>query len=120
MMPSALFVEGSSSVTIERCDVRRLGGAGVTFGGGSANSIVRHCRFDDVSGSAVQLGGSVRNGTLEVDSTAPAQVGLSATDNTITNLPAEYHDAVGIFGGYLFGAVIAHNSLENLSCECRG
>ena len=119
MMPSALFVEGSSSVTIERCDVRRLGGAGVTFGGGSANSTVRRCRFDDVSGSAVQLGGSVRNGTLEVDSTAPAQVGLNATDNTITNLPAEYHDAVGIFGGYLFGAAIAHNSLENLSCECR-
>ena len=61
-----------------------------------------------------------RNGRCQAfRPTFAAQVGLSATDNTITNLPAEDHDAVGIFGGYLFGAVIAHNSLENLSCECR-
>jgi hypothetical protein len=38
MMPSAVFVEGSSSVVIEDCHVRRAGGAGVTFGGGSANN----------------------------------------------------------------------------------
>ena len=117
MMPSALFVENSTAITIDSCHVQRVGGAGVTFGGGSANSTVRRCTFDDVSGSAVQLGGSVRNGTLVVDSTAPAQIGLSALDNTITNSPAEYHDAVGIFAGYLNGAIVAHNSLENLSCE---
>jgi hypothetical protein len=38
-----------------------------------------------------------------------------ATDNHIVNSPAEYHDAVGIFVGYTKGAIIAHNSLENLS-----
>lgn len=30
-----------------------------------------------------------------------AFLNLSATDNLIRNTPAEYHDAVGIFGGYL-------------------
>lgn len=118
MPSSALFVDGSTNITIDSCRVQRVGGAGVTFGGGSANSTVRRCSFDDISSSAVQLGGSVRsNGTLVVDRSATAQVGLSAVDNTIANSPAEFHDAVGIFAGYLSGAIIAHNTLENLSCE---
>eukprot|EP01052_Picozoa_sp_SAG31_P013440 SAG31_NODE_807_length_11929_cov_4.015638_5_plen_490_part_00 len=116
MMPSAIFIAGSSSVVVENCRVWCVGGAGVTFSNGSANSIVRGCSFDDVSGSAVQLGGTVRNKTLLlVDSKADAQAGLMAIDNRIANSPAEYHDAVGIFVAYTSGATIAHNSLENLS-----
>lgn len=44
-----------------------------------------------------------------------AQIGLSCVNNTIRNLPREYHDAVGVLGLYLNNAIIAHNSLENLS-----
>ena len=52
---------------------------------------------------------------LRVAAYSYAQIGLSCVNNTIRNLPREYHDAVGVLGLYLNNAIIAHNSLENLS-----
>jgi hypothetical protein len=132
MMPSALLVTNGSEIVVEHCRVRRLGGAGITIAGGSKHSTVRSNLLEDISGSAVQLGGTVANTSgrcicnpvhlqrctcrgMVVDESEPAQIGLSCINNTVRNLPREYHDAVGILGLYMSHGVIAHNTLENLS-----
>jgi hypothetical protein len=85
MMSSAVFVQNSSDVLVKNCVVQHVGGAGVTFSSGSANSTIRSSRFNDISGSAVQFAGTVggQNQTLKVDPHAEAMVGLKCANGSM-------------------------------------
>lgn len=112
LMRAAVEVRGSSDVVIRQCTFRQLGGAGVSVGTGSRDCTVEACLLDDISGTGIILGGVAGNATQNATVDA---LRLSAVNNHIRDTPAEYHGAVGIFGGYLNSGLIAHNLMERLS-----
>jgi hypothetical protein len=110
MMPAAVTITGSTNTTLLQCTLHHLGGAGASVGSGSVDSGVEGCFLTDVSGNGIQLGGI--SPVAAANATADA-LRLRALNNRITYTPAEYHGAVGIFGGYLASGLIAHNALQH-------
>ena len=86
--------------TITRCVFSALGGAGVHL---HAGGLVSHSTFRDLSGGAILLGG--------VDHSAPRR-GMAARCNAVRQPGAEYSGSVGIWGGYLIGASVQGNTVE--------
>ena len=86
--------------TITRCVFSALGGAGVHL---HVSGLVSHSTFRDLSGGAILLGG--------VEHSAPRR-GMAARCNAVRHPGAEYSGSVGIWGGYLIGASVQGNTVE--------
>src|SRR6202041_3154450 len=85
-----------------------LGGTAIDLADGTQNSSITGCTIQDTSGGGISIG--------EVDDyfqTQPALLTSSNTisDNTIANVGADYHDAVGVWAGYTRGVTIQHNDI---------
>jgi hypothetical protein len=85
-----------------------LGGTGLDFADGTQGTSVIGSTIRDTSGGGLSIG--------EVDDYFQSQTSLmtsgdTASDNTIANVGVDYHDAVGVWGGYGRTVTIAHNDI---------
>jgi hypothetical protein len=99
------------NVRLDGDEFVHLGGAGVDFGDGTQNSVVRGSVFTDVSGNGMMVGGV----GIVNPSAAQATTGNQVVDNHLFNLPAEYHGGVGVFVGYAQNTTVAHNQIDHTS-----
>ncbi len=107
-IPAAVQVHRGVNVAFTGSTFTHLGGTAVDLADGTQGSSVTGCTIADVSGGGVSIG--------EVDDyfqTQPLLMTSSDTisDDAIANVGADYHDAVGIWGGYTRSATIAHNDI---------
>ena len=107
-IPAALQVHRGTRISFQGDTVSDLGGAGIDLADGTQNSTINGDRIVDVSAGGVLLG--------EVDDyylTDPALMtsGDTVTQNVITHIGQDYHDAVGIWVGYSRGAVLSDNEI---------
>jgi hypothetical protein len=108
LIPAALQVHRGQRITFADDTVEHLGGAGIDLADGTQNSTISGGQITDLSAGGVLLG--------EVDDyylTDPALMtnGDTVTQDVITHVGQDYHDAVGIWAGYTRGAVLSNNDI---------
>lgn len=107
-IPAAIQVHRGTRITLADDSLTGLGGAGIDFADGTQNSTISGDLISDVSAGGVLLG--------EVDDyylSDPALMtsGDTVTQNTITHVGQDYHDAVGIWAGYTRNSVLSDNEI---------
>jgi Right handed beta helix region len=111
-IPGAVTLEGAHHVTLERNVFEHLGSTALALDRLCQNDVVLGNVIRDVSGGAIALGDVIASPPTADPSTLTLNNALR--DNYITDIGLEYHDAAGIFAGYVTGTVIEHNELYNL------
>jgi hypothetical protein len=106
--PAAVQVHRGDNITFTGDVIEHTGDTGIDLADGTQDSSVTGDWITDTSASGVDIG--------EVDDyyqTIPALMtsGDTISQDTITDVGQEYHDDVGIWGGYTLDAVISHNSI---------
>jgi len=107
-IPAAIQVHRGNDIALDNDTVEQLGGAGIDLADGTQNSTISGDTITDVSAGGVLLG--------EVDDyyladSALMTSGDTVTQNVITHVGQDYHDAVGIWAGYTKNAVISNNDI---------
>ena len=107
-IPAAVQVHRGDHITFSKDTIEHTGGTGIDFADGTQNSGISDSTITDTAGGGVSLG--------EVDDyylTDPALMttGDTISDNQITHIATDYHDAVGVWVGYTRDAVISHNEV---------
>ncbi|HMG57303.1 MAG TPA: right-handed parallel beta-helix repeat-containing protein, partial [Kofleriaceae bacterium] len=103
----------ASALRFEGNIFTHLGAVGLNLDSGSQGNAIVGNVFRDISSTAIQVGDASQASRLTTDPTKQARNNTIA-DNYITDVAAEYHDAVGLFLGYHNGAAITHNEIGNL------
>ena len=98
------------------CSFAHLGGAGVSFAGGTQHSSVSGCEFYDISASGVTVG-TAMSSYLALDPAAQ-DGGITIADNHIHSVAVEYSGAVGILSTFTAGLRIVHNTVHTLAYSC--
>jgi hypothetical protein len=107
---AAVQVHRGTNISFSSCTFNHLGGVGVDLADGTQSSEITGSTITDTSGGGVSVG--------EVDDYFQTEAALMTSKNTIsnnriTNVGFDYHDAVGIWAGYTRGVVIEHNEIGN-------
>jgi hypothetical protein len=107
-IPAAVQVHRGQSIAFRGDTFEHLGGAGVDLADGTQGSSLVGCAVDDTSGGGVSVG--------EVDDYFQTEASLmtsgdTVSDNGISFVGRDYHDAVGVWAGYTRGLTIAHNDI---------
>lgn len=87
-----------------------LGAAGLDFGNGSADNLVKGNVFTDISGNGIELGAVDRPLATGVDRTSRNTI----ADNRVFDVAVEYHGGVGILIGYTERTLVTHNQVDTL------
>lgn len=108
LIPAAIQVHRGDDVTFTGDTLEQLGGSGIDFADGTQNSTISDDEITDVSAGGVLLG--------EVDDYYLADPALTTsgdtvTQNVITHVGQDYHDAVGIWAGYTEAATLSNNDI---------
>ena len=108
VIPAAVQVHRGQRVSFAGDTLQHLGGAGIDLADGTQASTISGDQISDVSAGGVLLG--------EVDDYYLADPALTTsgdtvTQNVITHIGQDYHDAVGIWAGYTQGAVLSDNDI---------
>lgn len=114
-MAGAVSLVFAHHIVIKYSEFTHLGGMGISVLTGSAYDDVVDCRFSDISGSSAVIGET----TLAYRDAVAADLGNTVHDisfarNRVTDVATEYHDNVGVFGGYVQQLTVAANEISNL------
>jgi len=106
--PGALEVVRGNNITFSGDVITNTGDTGVDFSDGTQNSTLSGSTVTYTGGNGVNLG--------EADdyyqtSTALMTANDTVTQNVITHNGTDYHDGIGVWGGYTRGAVISRNNV---------
>jgi hypothetical protein len=88
----------------------RLGAAGLNFGNGSADNVIRGNVFTDISGNGIELGSVNMPLATGADRTSRNEI----SNNRVSNVAVEYHGGVGMLIGYTERTLVAHNQIDTL------
>ena len=107
---AAVQVHRGMNVSFSGCTFSHLGGTGVDLADGTQSSQIDKCTITDTSGGGISIG--------EVDDYFQTESALmtakdTISNNTITDVGFDYHDAVGIWAGYTRGVTIEHNEIAH-------
>ena len=100
-VPAAVRMLGVRDFHLLNCSFAHLGGAGVSFAGGTQHSSVSGCEFYDISASGVTVG-TAMSSYLALDPAAQ-DGGITIADNRIHSVAVEYSGAVGILSTFTAG-----------------
>lgn len=109
--PAAVTIQAGREISLLDNSFEHLGATGLAIRDGSQNITVRGNTLTDTSGSGITIG-TVNNPNppgQETDSR------ILVEDNYLHDLPAEYHDGVGIFAGYANSVLLRHNEIARTS-----
>ena len=105
---AAVQVHRGMNVSFSGCTFTHLGGTGVDFADGTQSSQIDKCTITDTSGGGISIGEV--NDYFQTESALMTSKD-TISNNTITNVGYDYHDAVGIWAGYTRGVTIEHNEI---------
>lgn len=88
----------------------RLGAAGLDFGNGATDNLIRGNVFTDISGNGIELGAVDRPLATGADRTSRNEI----SNNRVFNVAVEYHGGVGMLIGYTERTLVAHNQVDTL------
>jgi hypothetical protein len=108
--PANVTVSGATDVTFSDVVFTHLGAAGVSVADGSHRVKITGSLVEDVSGNGVVFG----DWTNANPDPAQQNTGNTFSENIVRTVGAEYHAAVGFFGGYLRGFTLSHNEFVDL------
>jgi hypothetical protein len=107
-IPAAVQVHRGKNVSFQGDTFEHLGGAGADFADGTQDSSIVGCIIRDTSGGGVSVG--------EVDDffqteTSLTTSGDAVSDNAVSFVGLDYHDAVGVWVGYTRTLTLSHNDI---------
>jgi len=114
-MTGAVSLAFAHHVVIKHSEFTHLGGMGISILTGSAYDELVDCSFSDISGSSAVIGET----TLAYRDAVAADSRNTVHDiifahNRVTDVASEYHDNVGVFGGYVQRLTVTANEISNL------
>ena len=110
--PAAVRVTNSTNVAFQGCNFTRIGAPyALSVAGGSQRVNVSGCVFTDLSGGFLKLGSVDPAAANGPPSGWDAR--LSVVDNTVTDVALEFEGAAALFGGFIFGCDVSHNTICN-------
>ncbi len=113
--PGAVLLSATHGVTLSGDTFTALGGAGLDVEYGSQDDHIVGNVFDDIAANAIQLGST--------DDPLPSEVGAGSdetdaddtvADNYIYDVANQWLGGVGIWVGYVQGARIVHNQVDDV------
>jgi hypothetical protein len=118
--PAAVQLRNVTNTRFERCRFEHLGSCGLDYVSGSQSDTIIGCVFQDIAGNGIQAGRFSEPGVethLAYDPKNPWEIcmGLTISNNLITNVTNEDWGCVGIAAGYVRGINIEHNDISNIS-----
>lgn len=111
--PAAVTFANDRGITFHRNVFTHLGAAALNFDTGSKGATITGNRFQDVSSAGIQVGG-IAVVDHHPDDPRLVTEDNTVSDNVVTDVGAEYADAVGIFIGYTTRTSLTHNVLYAL------
>lgn len=106
-------ISGGSGNTFKGCTFTHLGAAyALSIMEGTHYSTVTNCTFNDLSGGFLKLG-SVALGAAGSADPSDWDSFAAITYNVASEMAMEYDGAVGYFGGFLYSAVVEHNTVSD-------
>ena len=108
--PANVTVSGATGITFSGDVFTHLGAAGVSVADGSHKVRITGSLIEDVSGNGAVFG----DWTNANPDPAQRNTDNTFSDNVVRTVGAEYHAAVGFFGGYLRGFRLSHNEFVDL------
>lgn len=109
-IPAAIEVYGGRNIRFVDDRVTALGNAGIALVGGTKDSSIERCVFDDLSGGAIFAGDIVAAPANPLERSS----GIVISHNTITQVAHEYRDNVAIMGAFNNGLTISHNTIREI------
>jgi hypothetical protein len=109
--PANVSFTNSTQVQFTGNGFVHLGAAGLDFGNGSQNDLVKGNVFTDISGNGIELGAVDKPDATGSDRTSNNTI----ADNHVFAAAVEYHGGVGILVGYADHTVITHNQIDTLT-----
>ncbi|MBW8803162.1 MAG: RICIN domain-containing protein [Catenulisporales bacterium] len=106
--PGALEVVRGDNITFSGDIITNTGDTGVDFSDGTQNSTLSGSTVTNTAGNGVNIGEA---DDYYQNSTALMTTNDTVTQNVITHNGTDYHDGIGVWGGYTRGAVISHNNV---------
>lgn len=117
----ALEFRNVYNIGIQNCEISQIGSSGIVFRAGCKNNFVSGCVIRDIAINGICVGEIDEYNHHEPIENQEDIVyeNIIVSDNTISyntisNIGCEIDSAVGIFGGYVTGLVIDHNTLSDL------
>lgn len=109
----AVAIASSTGIAFINCTFVAMGSPySLSIDKGSSNCVIAGNTFQDLSGGAIKLG-SIDATYANATARTSWDSGSTVTRNVINHTSIEYQGAVAIFGGYLYSATIAHNTIAN-------
>jgi hypothetical protein len=87
-----------------------LGAAGLDFGNGSADNLVKGNVFTDISGNGIELGAV----NLPLATGADRTSRNTIADNHVFDVAVEYHGGVAMLIGYTERTLVTHNQIDTV------
>lgn len=107
-IPGALQVHRGQNISFIGDTFSQLGSTALDLADGTQTSTVKGSTIRDTSGGGISIGEADDYFQTE---TSLMTSGDTIANNTIAHVGFDYHDAVGIWGGYTRTATIAHNDI---------
>ncbi len=117
--PAAVQASFCRGLGFERCEFFQTGSTALDLHRGVVEADVRRCAFRDLAGGALTLGVFSESGQEIHQPWNPADPReitgrLRVADNTIRRVGLDYPGTCGIAAGFVRGAVIEHNLIEDV------
>lgn len=112
MAPASVVFEHAEDVTFAHNTLRRMGSAGVSFGGGGSGNAIEDNLIEDVSGNGINIGdGAPRNTPV---ANLVVEDATRVANNVVRDVANEYEGGIGIFAGWVKNTTIEHNEVSNV------
>ena len=107
-IPAAVQTHRSKNVSFRSDTFTHVGGAAIDLADGTQDASIVGCVIRDTSGGGVSVGEV--NDFFQTE-TSLMTSGDTVSDNAISFVGRDYHDAVGIWAGHNRGLTLAHNDV---------
>ena len=117
--PAAFAADHAEALEIVGCVFTRTGATALDFHLGVSRSAVRRCTFAELSGGAISVGEAsppdfeMHQPWLPTDARLICD-GVVVADNRIARVGLDYPGTCAVFAGFVRGAVIEHNLIEDV------
>ncbi len=110
-VPGAVRFLTARRIVLENNRFQRLGGEAIELAAGTAESVVRGNRVEDISGGGIQIATRRPGPDLALIQSNPDNV---VENNLVRQVGLEYTGSIGIYAELIQRARIAHNQLDDL------
>ena len=108
---SAILLENSQNIVIEKCTFKELGSNGIQSVGGTQHLVIRDCVFENIAMCAITLGDHSSAWKEEKEKNLDFEI----VNNYLEHIGTEFLTCPGIFISHIDGLKLNHNTIRDVA-----